>query len=98
MIFLIEYDKIEGRTVSLRRFRDSQHQEAYDERLRLELELNNTGFNRQVVILEADSEETIRKTHRRFFESFREIFESGLSEIQNSPIEPPSSDQDVPKT
>lgn len=77
MIFLIEYDRSQGRIVTFRTFEDSARREAEDSRLQLELELNRRGTEREVVLLEAASEEALRRTHRRYFED--------LSELLNSP-------------
>jgi hypothetical protein len=77
MIFLMEYDRSQGRIVTFRTFNDSARQEAEDSRLQLELELNRLGTEREVVLLEAASEEALRRTHRRYFED--------LSELVNSP-------------
>jgi len=77
MIFLIEYDRSQGRIVTFRTFDDSARREAEDSRLQLELELNRRGTEREVVLLEAASEEALRRTHRRYFED--------LSELVNSP-------------
>lgn len=73
MIFLIEYDKRRGELVSIKRFADTDRQLASDERLRLEIDLNGKGVEREVVILEASSEAVIRRTHRRYFETLAEI-------------------------
>lgn len=78
MIFLMEYDRSHGRIVTFRTFDDSSRQEAEDLRLQLELELNRHGTEREVVLLEAASEEALRRTHRRYFED--------LSELVNSPV------------
>ena len=78
MIFLIEYDRTRGQIVSFQTFDDSERQNAEDTRLELELALNRLGIEREVVILEADTEEALRRTHRRYFEN--------LSELVNSPI------------
>jgi len=77
MVFLIEYDRSQGRIVTFRTFDDSARREAEDSRLQLELELNRRGTEREVVLLEAASEEALRRTHRRYFED--------LSELVNSP-------------
>lgn len=77
MIFLIEYDRSQGRIVTFEAFEDSARREAEDSRLQLELELNRLGTEREVVLLEAASEEALRRTHRRYFED--------LSELVNSP-------------
>jgi hypothetical protein len=77
MIFLIEYDRIRGRIMSFKAFDESERMKAEDSRLQLELELNRVGTEREVVLLEAASEEALRRTHRRYFED--------LSELVNSP-------------
>jgi len=73
MIFLIEYDRDSGKMVSFRSFDDSQRETAESTRLELELELNRRGVEREVVILEAASEEAVRRTHRRYFETLEEL-------------------------
>lgn len=76
MIFLIEYDRSQGRIVTFRTFDDSARQEAEDSRLQLELDLNRRGTEREVVLLEAASEEALRRTHRRYFETLSELLSS----------------------
>jgi hypothetical protein len=77
MIFLIEYDRTRGEIVTFQPFGDSERQKAEDARLNLELKLNQLGTEHEVVILEATTEEALRRTHRRYFEN--------LSELVNSP-------------
>lgn len=77
MIFLIEYDRPRGEIVTFKTFDDSERQNAEDARLELELELNRLDTEREVVILEAATEDALRRTHRRYFED--------LSELVNSP-------------
>jgi len=67
MIFLIEYEASRGRLISMRRFADAERGEAADARLQLELELGRHGIVREVVVLEAASEDDIRRTHGRYF-------------------------------
>jgi len=69
MIFLIEYDRGEGRLVRLERFSDSDRKRAEESRLDLELELNSKGSENEIVLLEAANEEAVRQTHRRYFET-----------------------------
>jgi hypothetical protein len=76
MIFLIEYDRSQGRIVTFKAFKDSARQEAEDSRLQLELDLNRLGTEREVVLLEAASEEALRRTHRRYFEDLAELVNS----------------------
>ena len=76
MIFLIEYDRGQGRIVTFETFDDSARHEAEDSRLQLELELNRRGTEREVVLLEAATEEALRRTHRRYFEDLTELVNS----------------------
>ncbi len=73
MIFLIEYDRGEGRLLSIERFNDSDRDVAQESLLNLELALNSKGTKNEVVLLEAASEEAVRRTHRRYFESLAEL-------------------------
>lgn len=79
MRFLIEYDRNRGQLVTFREFSDAEQQEAEDARLAMELELNRRGAKHEVVLLEAASEEALRRTHRRYFED--------LAALVNSPIQ-----------
>jgi hypothetical protein len=79
MIFLIEYDRSQGRIVTFHKFNDSERPNAEAMRLELELELNRIGKGHEVVLLEAASEEALRRTHRRYFED--------LAELVNSPAQ-----------
>jgi len=76
MIFLIEYHRPEGRIVTFKRFKDSERLKAEKSRLDLELDLNRKGVNHEVVLLEAASEDALRRTHRRYFESLSQILKS----------------------
>ena len=77
MIFLIEYDRNRGRIVTFKEFDASEQQKAEQLRLQMELELNRLGTEREVGLLEASTEEALRRTHRRYFEN--------LTELANSP-------------
>lgn len=74
MIFLIEYDRRSRRTLLFKTFEDQQRPAAQDERLRLELQLNQSGLllDREVVLLEARDAEHLRRTHDRYFEHLPE--------------------------
>lgn len=76
MIFLIEYDRNRGQIVTFETFDDSERRKAEDSRLEMELALNHLGIEREVVILEADTEEALRRTHRRYFEDLAELVNS----------------------
>jgi hypothetical protein len=73
MIFLIEYDRSRGELVTFEVFPDSEKRIAEDARLELELRLNRQGVDHEVVILEAESEAAVRRTHRRYFENLSEL-------------------------
>lgn len=73
MLFLIEYDRIRGKIVSIQRFTDSERRTAESTRLTLELEINRRQTAHEVVLLEAVDETALRRTHRRYFESLREL-------------------------
>lgn len=78
MLYLIEYDRSRG-SLNLTSFYDTQRRRAEDARLRLELRLNRLGIQREVVLLEAPSEEALRITHRRYFENLSELTESSAA-------------------
>ena len=80
MIFLIEYNRPEGRLVTFKKFKDSERLKAQDARLDLELDLNRQGINHEVVLLEAASEEALRRTHGRYFKTLRQILESAITD------------------
>ena len=68
MIFLIRYNRKRGETVSLKKFDDAEKAVANHERLELELSLNRENIDDEVVILQTDSEATLRRTHARYFQ------------------------------
>jgi hypothetical protein len=73
VIFLIEYDRARGEIVTLKTFSESYRRAAEDARLEMEIGLNRDEVDREVVILEAESEEALRRTHRRYFENLSEL-------------------------
>jgi hypothetical protein len=75
MLFLIEYDRLRGQMISFRSFGASEVSIAQDARLSLELDLKKKGVEREVVVLEANDEEALRRTHRRYFENLEELAE-----------------------
>lgn len=82
MIFLIEYDRKDGQIIKFEKFSDADQQKARDTRLKLELDLLRAGIEHEVVILEAASEEALRKTHRRYFENLSELVASAATGIE----------------
>jgi hypothetical protein len=73
MYFLIEYNRTEGCIVTMQSFSHTDREAAADARLELELHLNGKGIENEVVLLDAASEEAIRRTHRRYFEDLAEL-------------------------
>jgi len=73
MIFLVEYARSEGRIVSLKQFDHAESDSAANARLELELDLNRRGVEREIVLLEAENERALRRTHRRYFETLTEL-------------------------
>ena len=79
MIFLLEYNRPKGKLVSFTTFEDSEGGRAKILRLDLELELSRKGIDHEVVLLQAASEEALRRTHRRYFEDPRQIAMSAIN-------------------
>lgn len=73
MLFLIEYDRKRGQIVTFQRFDHSDRQKAEDSRLEMEIDLHRRGIEHEVVILDADTEEALRRTHRRYFEDLADL-------------------------
>ena len=73
MLFLIEYARDQGQIISFKAFQDEDSILAKNERLDLELDLNRRGVEREVVLLDAENEAALRRTHRRYFENLMEL-------------------------
>ena len=76
MLFLIEYDRNQGEVIAIQEFSDLEKHTAESARLELELSLNRLGREHEVVLLEAASEEALRRTHRRYFENLAELMKA----------------------
>lgn len=73
MLFLIEYDREQGKVLEILGFSESEKEVANTARLNLELKLNRRGVEHEVVLLEAEDEAALRRTHRRYFEDLLEL-------------------------
>jgi len=73
MLFLIEYDRSRGAIITLREFDEIESKSAEQARLKMELDLNRRGIEREIVLLEAENEEALRRTHRRYFEDLAQL-------------------------
>ncbi len=67
MFFFVQYDRSTGDIVTLQEFSGTQRLQAEDIRLKIELDINQRGLNHEVVLLEADSQDALRRTHQRYF-------------------------------
>ena len=79
MIFLVEYDRSTGAAASITPFANHERLAAEKARLDLEVRLNQTGVEKEVVLLEAPNEQALRATHRRYFESLQELVRSSAT-------------------
>jgi hypothetical protein len=73
MIFLLQYDRPQGRLVTLREFPDAERLLAENARMDLEVALNRSHTEHEVVLLQAENKEALRQTHRRYFADLREL-------------------------
>jgi hypothetical protein len=73
MLFLIEYDRLRGQIMTFKTFEDKERRQAEDTRLEIELDLNRREIEHEVVLLQASSEEALRRTHRRYFEDLAQL-------------------------
>ena len=73
VFFLIDYDRSLGDLVELRAFSDSDAAE--EARLERELDLLRRGSEREIVVLDAESKNALRKTHCRYFETLSSLKE-----------------------
>jgi hypothetical protein len=76
MLFLIEYNRSQGRIVTFKTFDDSERSKAERSRLEIELALNQKEIDHEVVLLDAADENALRRTHRRYFENATQIAKS----------------------
>ncbi len=80
MIFLIQYNRPEGRVVLFDVFDDTERTRAENRRLELELYLNRTAICDEVVLLQATDKDALRRTHRRYFENAIQIVTSAAGD------------------
>lgn len=73
MVFLISYNRSRGLIESFKAFDDCSKGAAEAARLNLELQLNREGRDLEVVLLEAANEKSLRRTHRRYFETIEQL-------------------------
>jgi hypothetical protein len=76
VIFLIDYDRSRGELSSIEMFDDSERAAAEDQRLERELTLHRKGVKREIVLLQAASEDALRYTHGRYFSDIATLAEA----------------------
>lgn len=84
MIFLLRYDRRAGKLISFRAFDDVDRLMAESTRLDLELSGTVSETDEEIVLLEANSEADLRRTHRRYFESAQDLVKSAANEAAAS--------------
>ena len=67
MIYYVEYDRSSQKLRELKAFSETERAQAQAHALARELEFSRQGLQLEIVLLEADSEATIRNTHPRYF-------------------------------
>ncbi len=75
MIYLIEYNRPEGRLVTFKVFAESERSKAETLRFEIELDLNRRKVDHEVVLLLAESEAALRRTHGRYFYDAQQLLE-----------------------
>ncbi len=73
MIFLVDYDRATGSLIEMTLYADPLRSEAERARLSLEMKHLESGVSREVVLLEAASEQDLRRSHRRYFEGLEQL-------------------------
>jgi hypothetical protein len=83
MIFLIQYHRPKGQLIKLQGFADTERELANRTRLKLELDSIGRESDTEIIILESRSEEILRRTHRRYFETAEQLLDAARSEINS---------------
>lgn len=73
MLFLVEYDHRSGELISSEPFDEGARAAATQARIEREVQLRHEGIEREVVILEAADETSLRVTHRRYFDTTSQL-------------------------
>lgn len=73
MIFLVDYDRATASLIELIPYADPLRGEAERARLSLEINYLEHGVSREIVLLEAATEQDLRRTHRRYFEGLEQL-------------------------
>lgn len=66
MLFLIHYDRKNMKVLDRREYPNSAREQAFMDRLALEMQHNQKAGDQEIVLLEADNKEQLRKTHPKY--------------------------------
>ncbi len=69
MIYLIAYDRKIAKVLSLDEFPDAERVRAQNLRIEKEIAAHNSHQSLEIVLLEARSKDTLRRTHAKYFGS-----------------------------
>jgi hypothetical protein len=83
MIFLIQYDRSKARLIGIQEYADADREKADRTRLKLELDSLDRGVDMEILLFDSQSEEVLRQTHRRYFESAEQVLEGARAEINS---------------
>jgi hypothetical protein len=75
MIYLIKYNRAEGKLEYIEPFEDEDISAANDARLQAEISVGARNRNIEIVTLRASSEADLRLTHARYFRNAKELRE-----------------------
>src|SRR5258708_2333723 len=84
VIFLLHYDRPNGKLISITEFPDTQRELAMAARLELELDLHRRGLPHDATLLEAANLEAVKRTHGRYFYSCRELLEQLVEAVERA--------------
>jgi hypothetical protein len=85
VIFLIDYDSRRAEIVELRKFNDTEKLRAQYQQLQIERNLTRRGLLlREVVLIEASDLFSLQRTHRRYFQTTSERWDSMCRKLPNS--------------
>jgi hypothetical protein len=85
MIFLVEYNRPQGKLLTFRAFDAADRSIAQAEKFELELRLHRRGIEHEVVLLEADSEAKLRRSYQRYFEELPAMLRSAIDAVKPRP-------------
>jgi hypothetical protein len=66
-LFVIVYDRPQQRIIKIEEFREDQQLDADEYRLRMQRQTLDESLDRDIVLLRADSIDTLKKTHGSYF-------------------------------